>query len=41
MSGMLVVLVHGRGALAKLAGVPSVERHVHAGESLADMASKR
>ena len=34
MSGMLVVLVHGRGALAKLAGVPSVERHVHAGESL-------
>ncbi|HEY2773031.1 MAG TPA: hypothetical protein VGK20_03140 [Candidatus Binatia bacterium] len=34
MSETLVVLVSGRGALAKLAGVPSVLRHVHAARML-------
>lgn len=34
MSETLVVLVSGRGALATLAGVPSVLRHVQAGKAL-------
>jgi len=34
MSETLVVLVSGRGALATLAGVPSVQRHVQAGKTL-------
>lgn len=34
MTATLVVLVSGRGALAPLAGVPSVERHVLAGRRL-------
>lgn len=34
MAETLVVLVSGRGALANLAGVPSVERHVRAGRRL-------
>jgi hypothetical protein len=34
MGDILVVFVSGRGALAKLAGVPSVARHVHAGRTL-------
>ena len=34
MTGTLVVLVSGRGALAPLAGVPSVQRHVLAGKAL-------
>jgi hypothetical protein len=34
MPDTLVVLVSGRGALATLAGVPSVERHVKAGKAL-------
>lgn len=34
MSETLVIFVSGRGALAELAGVPSVERHVQAGKTL-------
>lgn len=34
MSETLIVLVSGRGALATLAGVPSVQRHVQAGKAL-------
>jgi hypothetical protein len=34
MAAMLVVFVSSRGALATLAGVPSVERHVQAGRTL-------
>lgn len=34
MSEILVVLVSGRGALAPLAGVPTVQRHVQAGKAL-------
>src|SRR5690349_936997 len=34
MAAMLVVFVSSRGALATLAGVPSVERHVQAGKTL-------
>jgi hypothetical protein len=34
MSGTMVVLVSGRGALAALAGVPSVQRHVRTARTL-------